>query len=70
MKTLVIIILLLMAWKGAAICAEDKPKHKTPEWLEGWHREFEEEERQKEEEIRRRLHVRDSRQDEGREGLA
>jgi hypothetical protein len=74
MKTLALIILVLMALKGHAICnenvpAESKPDH-VPEWLQDWHDEFDEEERLKEEALQKRLRAGDPRDDEGREELA
>lgn len=75
MKTLVLIVLFLMAWKGIAMSKEFEPQaqrqtSETPEWLDNWYQEFEEEERQREEELQRRLRQRDVRKDEGRQGLA
>lgn len=75
MKTLVLIVLFLMAWKGIAMCKEfdPQPQHQTsetPEWLDNWYQEFEEEERQKEEALLRKLRQQDIRKDEGREGVA
>lgn len=73
MKTLIFIVLILMAWKGHALCAEFEPQRQTeetPRWLEEWYEEFEEKELLKEKELRRHLHRRDPRLDEGREDTA
>ncbi|RLC88648.1 MAG: hypothetical protein DRJ03_01880 [Chloroflexi bacterium] len=72
MKTLVFIVLIIMAWRGIAMgnsLADKKAVDTTPAWLQEWHLEFEEEDRLQREALQKELHSRDPRE-EGREELA
>lgn len=74
MKMLVLIILVLMAVKGYAMCNENTPvAQKTddiPQWLNEWNDEFEQEELRKKEALEKHYRSGDPREDEGRERLA
>lgn len=74
MKFLILVILLLVALKGHAMCNENTPvetkQDHVPQWLNEWHDEFEEEERRKKEALEKHYRSGDPREDEGRERLA